>query len=209
MPKASQTLREGSCGGRVSPCGQLQAFPSQCSEAVQCLCRSSFPALDVPRKLNHISSGSGLGTRPKCHTVSCVSLPTGAAISFTDYLEFPHAQRKADLVPCRPLSRDEPRAGHSAHDSACPVYAVSHWPGPCPNHLSSASSGQACEKTQLEFMSEQCAKTDRQPLQLSQGTASVYHWAAAVQHSQGELWGRESEALETSARQGSSGQPVS
>ncbi|XP_052037878.1 A disintegrin and metalloproteinase with thrombospondin motifs 13 isoform X2 [Apodemus sylvaticus] len=45
---------------------------------------------------------------------------------------------------------------------------------------------QACEKTQLEFMSEQCAKTDRQPLQLSQGTASVYHWAAAVQHSQGD-----------------------
>ncbi|GAB1286128.1 A disintegrin and metalloproteinase with thrombospondin motifs 13 [Apodemus speciosus] len=44
----------------------------------------------------------------------------------------------------------------------------------------------ACEKTQLEFMSEQCAQTDRQPLQLSQGTASVYHWAAAVQYSQGD-----------------------
>eukprot|EP00072_Mus_musculus_P031842 XP_006498161.1 PREDICTED: A disintegrin and metalloproteinase with thrombospondin motifs 13 isoform X1 [Mus musculus] len=45
---------------------------------------------------------------------------------------------------------------------------------------------QACEKTQLEFMSEQCAQTDRQPLQLSQGTASFYHWDAAVQYSQGD-----------------------
>lgn len=45
---------------------------------------------------------------------------------------------------------------------------------------------QACEKTQLEFMSEQCAQTDRHPLQLSQGSASFYHWDAAVQYSQGD-----------------------
>ncbi|XP_076562443.1 A disintegrin and metalloproteinase with thrombospondin motifs 13 isoform X3 [Arvicanthis niloticus] len=64
---------------------------------------------------------------------------------------------------------------------------------------------QACEKTQLEFMSEQCAQTDRQPLELSQGTASFYHWDAAMQYSQGGLWACESKALETSARQSSSG----
>uniref|UniRef100_A0A8C5LAQ2 ADAM metallopeptidase with thrombospondin type 1 motif 13 n=1 Tax=Jaculus jaculus TaxID=51337 RepID=A0A8C5LAQ2_JACJA len=45
---------------------------------------------------------------------------------------------------------------------------------------------QACEKTQLEFMSEQCARTDREPLYLSQGSASFYHWGAAVQYSQGD-----------------------
>ncbi|XP_021507617.1 A disintegrin and metalloproteinase with thrombospondin motifs 13 isoform X2 [Meriones unguiculatus] len=45
---------------------------------------------------------------------------------------------------------------------------------------------QACEKTQLEFMSEQCAQTDSQPLHPSQGSASFYHWDAAVQYSQGD-----------------------
>ncbi|KAL1786618.1 A disintegrin and metalloproteinase with thrombospondin motifs 13 [Sigmodon hispidus] len=45
---------------------------------------------------------------------------------------------------------------------------------------------QACEKTQLEFMSEQCAQTDSQPLHLPQGSASFYHWDAAVRHSQGD-----------------------
>uniref|UniRef100_A0A8C6QKQ5 ADAM metallopeptidase with thrombospondin type 1 motif 13 n=1 Tax=Nannospalax galili TaxID=1026970 RepID=A0A8C6QKQ5_NANGA len=44
---------------------------------------------------------------------------------------------------------------------------------------------QACEKTQLEFMSEQCAQTDSQPLHLSQGS-SFYRWSAAVQYSQGD-----------------------
>lgn len=68
------------------------------------------------------------------------------------------------------------------------MHAVSHWQG-TRLYLSSDSSGQACEKTQLEFMSEQCAQTDRQPLQLSQGTASFYHWDAAVQYSQGGMWG--------------------
>ncbi|XP_023556167.1 A disintegrin and metalloproteinase with thrombospondin motifs 13 isoform X2 [Octodon degus] len=45
---------------------------------------------------------------------------------------------------------------------------------------------QACEKTQLEFMSEQCAQTDGQPLPLAQGGASFYHWGAAVQYSRGD-----------------------
>ncbi|XP_040601103.1 A disintegrin and metalloproteinase with thrombospondin motifs 13 isoform X2 [Mesocricetus auratus] len=45
---------------------------------------------------------------------------------------------------------------------------------------------QACEKTQLEFMTEQCAQTDSQPLRLPQGGASFYHWDAAVQYSQGD-----------------------
>uniref|UniRef100_A0A2K5P6C5 ADAM metallopeptidase with thrombospondin type 1 motif 13 n=2 Tax=Cercocebus atys TaxID=9531 RepID=A0A2K5P6C5_CERAT len=45
---------------------------------------------------------------------------------------------------------------------------------------------QACEKTQLEFMSEQCARTDGQPLHSSPGGASFYHWGAAVPHSQGD-----------------------
>ncbi|XP_047278655.1 A disintegrin and metalloproteinase with thrombospondin motifs 13 isoform X2 [Homo sapiens] len=45
---------------------------------------------------------------------------------------------------------------------------------------------QACEKTQLEFMSQQCARTDGQPLRSSPGGASFYHWGAAVPHSQGD-----------------------
>lgn len=38
-------------------------------------------------------------------------------------------------------------------------------------------------------MTEQCAQTDSQPLHLPQGGASFYHWDAAVQYSQGGLWG--------------------
>ncbi|KAM5259476.1 A disintegrin and metalloproteinase with thrombospondin motifs 13 isoform 3-T3 [Hipposideros larvatus] len=45
---------------------------------------------------------------------------------------------------------------------------------------------QACEKTQLEFMSEQCAQTDGKRLHLSPGNASFYRWGAAVQYSQGD-----------------------
>ncbi|XP_015449622.1 A disintegrin and metalloproteinase with thrombospondin motifs 13 [Pteropus alecto] len=42
---------------------------------------------------------------------------------------------------------------------------------------------QACTKTQLEFMAEQCAETDRKPLHLSPGNTSFYRWGAAVPHS--------------------------
>lgn len=45
--------------------------------------------------------------------------------------------------------------------------------------------GQACEKTQLEFMSEQCSQTDRKPLYLTPGNASFYRWGSAEQYSQG------------------------
>ncbi|XP_035964223.2 A disintegrin and metalloproteinase with thrombospondin motifs 13 isoform X2 [Halichoerus grypus] len=45
---------------------------------------------------------------------------------------------------------------------------------------------QACEKTQLEFMSEQCSQTDRKPLHLSLGNASFYRWGSAEQYSQGD-----------------------
>ncbi|XP_047380330.1 A disintegrin and metalloproteinase with thrombospondin motifs 13 isoform X4 [Sciurus carolinensis] len=45
---------------------------------------------------------------------------------------------------------------------------------------------QACEKTQLQFMSEQCAQTDSRPLHLSPGSPSFYHWGAAAQYSQGD-----------------------
>ena len=52
--------------------------------------------------------------------------------------------------------------------------------------LSSASSIQACEKTQLEFMSEQCAQTDGEPLRLSPGgSAAFYRWGTAEQYSEG------------------------
>ncbi|XP_066111896.1 A disintegrin and metalloproteinase with thrombospondin motifs 13 isoform X1 [Saccopteryx bilineata] len=45
---------------------------------------------------------------------------------------------------------------------------------------------QACEKTQLEFMSEQCAETDGQPLLLSPGNISLYRWGPAVPYGQGD-----------------------
>ncbi|XP_045323378.1 A disintegrin and metalloproteinase with thrombospondin motifs 13 isoform X6 [Leopardus geoffroyi] len=45
---------------------------------------------------------------------------------------------------------------------------------------------QACEKTQLDFMSEQCSRTDRKPLHLSPGNASFYRWGSAEQYSQGD-----------------------
>nr|XP_012637448.1 A disintegrin and metalloproteinase with thrombospondin motifs 13 isoform X3 [Microcebus murinus] len=47
-------------------------------------------------------------------------------------------------------------------------------------------NAQACERSQLEFMSEQCAQTDAQPLLLPPGTATFYRWGAAAQHSQGD-----------------------
>ncbi|XP_023098731.2 A disintegrin and metalloproteinase with thrombospondin motifs 13 isoform X5 [Felis catus] len=45
---------------------------------------------------------------------------------------------------------------------------------------------QACEKTQLDFMSEQCSRTDGKPLHLSPGHASFYRWGSAEQYSQGD-----------------------
>ncbi|XP_057355171.1 A disintegrin and metalloproteinase with thrombospondin motifs 13 isoform X4 [Manis pentadactyla] len=47
-------------------------------------------------------------------------------------------------------------------------------------------NAQACERTQLEFMSEQCAQTNQKPLQLSPGSTPFYRWGAAVQYSQGD-----------------------
>ncbi|XP_072488956.1 A disintegrin and metalloproteinase with thrombospondin motifs 13 isoform X2 [Notamacropus eugenii] len=44
---------------------------------------------------------------------------------------------------------------------------------------------QACEKTQLEFMSEQCAATDGKPLYLTAGVPTFYSWKSAAQYSQG------------------------
>uniref|UniRef100_A0A5F8GFD4 Peptidase M12B domain-containing protein n=1 Tax=Monodelphis domestica TaxID=13616 RepID=A0A5F8GFD4_MONDO len=44
---------------------------------------------------------------------------------------------------------------------------------------------QACVKTQLEFMSEQCAATDQKPLYLTPGIPTFYSWKSAAQYSQG------------------------
>ncbi|KAI4577910.1 hypothetical protein MJT46_019441, partial [Ovis ammon polii x Ovis aries] len=70
-------------------------------------------------------------------------------------------------------------------EAAAPVPSPSPLPQPllCP---SSASSIQACETTQLEFMSEQCAQTDGEPLHLSPGgSTSFYRWGTAEQYSKG------------------------
>ncbi|TEA29677.1 hypothetical protein DBR06_SOUSAS510274, partial [Sousa chinensis] len=47
-------------------------------------------------------------------------------------------------------------------------------------------NSQACEKTQLEFMSEQCAQTNGEPLRLSPGSTSFYRWGTAEQYSRGD-----------------------
>lgn len=194
MPKASQTLRGGSCGCPVSPCGHLQAFPSQCSEAVLCLCSSSVPALDAPRKQIHSST-----TFPQVQDLE----PDPSAALCPVFLFLLLLLCPLQIIWIFPMHKERQiwsptvyraEISHSLGLSyclltACRMHAVSHRPEPHLYHLSSVSSGQTCEKTQLEFMSEQCAQTDRQPLQLSQGTASFYHWDAAVQYSQGGLWG--------------------
>ncbi|KAM6170124.1 A disintegrin and metalloproteinase with thrombospondin motifs 13 [Rhynchocyon petersi] len=45
---------------------------------------------------------------------------------------------------------------------------------------------QACGTSQLEFMEEQCAQTDGQPLLLPESGPAFYHWGSAAQHSQGD-----------------------
>ncbi|XP_007952514.1 A disintegrin and metalloproteinase with thrombospondin motifs 13 [Orycteropus afer afer] len=45
---------------------------------------------------------------------------------------------------------------------------------------------QACETSQLEFMSEQCAQTNGQPLLLPDGGTAFYRWSSASQYSQGD-----------------------
>ncbi|XP_077005183.1 A disintegrin and metalloproteinase with thrombospondin motifs 13 isoform X3 [Tamandua tetradactyla] len=44
---------------------------------------------------------------------------------------------------------------------------------------------QACGKTQLGFMEEQCSETDGRPLQSSPG-GTFYRWSSAAQHSRGD-----------------------
>ncbi|XP_071338451.1 A disintegrin and metalloproteinase with thrombospondin motifs 13 isoform X2 [Trachinotus anak] len=45
---------------------------------------------------------------------------------------------------------------------------------------------QPCERTQLDFMAEQCSQTDLQPLYLLPNTASFYTWIPAVGFTQGD-----------------------
>ncbi|XP_077417483.1 A disintegrin and metalloproteinase with thrombospondin motifs 13 isoform X3 [Vanacampus margaritifer] len=45
---------------------------------------------------------------------------------------------------------------------------------------------QPCERTQLDFLAEQCSKTDLQPLYLHPDQASFYTWIPAVGFSQGD-----------------------
>ncbi|XP_066896447.1 LOW QUALITY PROTEIN: A disintegrin and metalloproteinase with thrombospondin motifs 13 [Kogia breviceps] len=47
-------------------------------------------------------------------------------------------------------------------------------------------NSQACEKTQLEFMSEQCTQTNGEPLRLSPGSTSFHRWGTAEQYSRGD-----------------------
>ncbi|XP_051964853.1 A disintegrin and metalloproteinase with thrombospondin motifs 13 [Xyrauchen texanus] len=47
-------------------------------------------------------------------------------------------------------------------------------------------NGQPCEKTQLEFMAQQCSATDQQPLSVSTDSSSVYTWIPAVSYSSGD-----------------------
>ncbi len=51
---------------------------------------------------------------------------------------------------------------------------------------------QPCERTQLDFMAEQCSQTNLQPLYLLPNTASFYTWIPAVGFTQG---GTEGEVL--------------
>ncbi|XP_076586425.1 A disintegrin and metalloproteinase with thrombospondin motifs 13 [Chaetodon auriga] len=45
---------------------------------------------------------------------------------------------------------------------------------------------QPCERTQLDFMAEQCSQTDLHPLYLQPNTASFYTWIPAVGFAQGD-----------------------
>uniref|UniRef100_A0A672YX51 Uncharacterized protein n=1 Tax=Sphaeramia orbicularis TaxID=375764 RepID=A0A672YX51_9TELE len=45
---------------------------------------------------------------------------------------------------------------------------------------------QSCERTQLDFMAEQCSQTDLHPLYLLPNTASFYTWIPAVGFAQGD-----------------------
>uniref|UniRef100_A0A8D3ED33 Uncharacterized protein n=1 Tax=Scophthalmus maximus TaxID=52904 RepID=A0A8D3ED33_SCOMX len=45
---------------------------------------------------------------------------------------------------------------------------------------------QPCERTQLDFMAEQCSQTDLQPLYLLPDTASFYTWIPAVGFAEGD-----------------------
>ncbi|KAM3912063.1 A disintegrin and metalloproteinase with thrombospondin motifs 13 [Leptodactylus fuscus] len=45
---------------------------------------------------------------------------------------------------------------------------------------------EACDTTQLKFMTEQCSATDDKPLFLSQGQASYYHWTSVAGFAHGD-----------------------
>ncbi|XP_073496338.1 A disintegrin and metalloproteinase with thrombospondin motifs 13 isoform X1 [Phyllobates terribilis] len=55
-----------------------------------------------------------------------------------------------------------------------------------PNLQAEMCNTQACDTTQLEFMTEQCAATDDKPLFLSQGQPSYYHWTSVAGFAQGD-----------------------
>ncbi|XP_006900683.1 PREDICTED: A disintegrin and metalloproteinase with thrombospondin motifs 13 [Elephantulus edwardii] len=47
-------------------------------------------------------------------------------------------------------------------------------------------NAQDCGSSQLDFMAEQCAQTDGQPLLLPEGGTAFYHWSSAAQYSRGD-----------------------
>ncbi|XP_029016059.1 A disintegrin and metalloproteinase with thrombospondin motifs 13 isoform X5 [Betta splendens] len=65
-----------------------------------------------------------------------------------------------------------------------PAFGGSHCKGPDTEaHL---CHQQPCERTQLDFMAEQCSRTDPHPLYLQPHTASFYTWIPAVGFAQGD-----------------------
>ncbi|KAM5298555.1 A disintegrin and metalloproteinase with thrombospondin motifs 13 [Ctenodactylus gundi] len=132
------------------------------------------------RHLVPLLDGTDCGVQKWCSKGRCRSLEELTPITAVDG----HWSAWGPLSPCSRSCGGGVVTRRRRCDNPRPAFGGRMCTGP--DLRAEMCNTQACENTQLEFMSNQCAQTDGQPLLLAPGGGSLYHWSAAVQYSQGD-----------------------
>ncbi|XP_073397250.1 A disintegrin and metalloproteinase with thrombospondin motifs 13 [Dendrobates tinctorius] len=137
--------------------------------------RTSCNRLLVP-----LLDGTECGENKWCHKGRCTSLAELNPVSvvhgvWSTWSSFTSCSRSCGGgVIVRKRQCNNPRPAFGGHNCEGPSLQAE------------MCNTQACETTQLDFMTEQCAATDDKPLFLSQGQPSYYHWTSVAGFARGD-----------------------